>query len=256
MSDETVIHPSAVVEDGVMIGAGCTIHPYVVLRAGTVLGERVAVHAFSVIGGEPQDVSFKCSVVSGVRIGAGTTIREQCTVNRATKEGGATVIGENCYLMATAHVGHDCRIGDRVIFANGAMLGGFTEIGDNTFLGGGMAVHQFCRVGEGVMVGGGARITADVPPHALAAERNEIIGLNLVGLRRRGAAREAIRELKDAFRHVYFTHGNIREVAAQALESGGFKSPEAIRFLEFFTTGKRRYARPRRAGSADGADES
>jgi len=256
MSEATVIHPTAVVEDGVAIGAGCVVHPYVVLRAGTVLGDRVAIHSFTVIGGEPQDIGFKPSTASGVRIGAGTVIREQCTVNRATKAGAATILGENCFLMATSHVGHDCRIGNSVIFANGVMLGGFTEIGDNTFLGGGTGTHQFSRVGEGVIIAGGARVTLNIPPFVMAAERNDIVGLNLIGLKRRGVAREAIRELKDAFRAVYFTPGNIRIVAAQILATGTFKSAEATRFLEFFTTGKRGFARTRRQAAATDADEA
>jgi UDP-N-acetylglucosamine acyltransferase len=221
-----------------------------------VLGERVTIHSFTVIGGEPQDLNFKSATVSGVRIGAGTVIREQCTVNRATAPDGATVVGEGCFLMATSHVGHDCQVGNKVIFANGTMLGGFVEVGDNTFLGGGAAVHQFCRVGEGVMIGGGARVALSVPPFVMAAERDEVAGLNLVGLKRRGVQREAIRELKDAFRAVYHTVGNIRSLAGQALESGSFKSAEAIRFLEFFTTGKRGFARPRRPETAGDAGET
>ena len=256
MSDETVIHSTAIVEDGVTIGAGCVVHPCVVLRAGTVLAERVAVHSFSVIGGEPQDVNFKPAVISGVRIGAGTVIREHCTVNRATVHGGATVVGENCFLMATSHVGHDSRLGDNVILANGTMLGGFTEIGDNCFLGGGTGTHQFSRIGQGVIIAGGSRVTLNIPPFVMAAERNDIVGLNLIGLKRRGVSREAIRELKDAFRAVYFTPGNIRKVAAKILESGDFKSAEAIRFLEFFTTGKRGFARTRRQGVATDAEET
>jgi UDP-N-acetylglucosamine acyltransferase len=256
MSGGTVIHPTAVVEDGVTLGAGCIIHPYVVLRKGTVLADGVVVHAFTVIGGEPQDVHFDASVASGVRIGAGTVIREQCTVNRAATPGGATVVGEKCFLMATSHVGHDCRIGDNVILANGTMLGGFTDIGDHSFLGGGTGTHQFSRIGQGVIIAGGARVTLNIPPFVMAAERNDLVGLNLVGLRRRGVAREAIRELKDAFREVYFTPGNIRAVAARAVKAGNFKTSEAIQFLEFFTTGKRGFARARRENPADDADEA
>lgn len=256
MSDGKVIHPTAVVEDGVSLGAGCVIHPYVVLRAGTVLADRVTVHSFSVIGGEPQDLRFDAAVASGVRIGSGTVIREQCTVNRATTPGGATVVGGNCFLMATSHVGHDSRLGDNVILANGTMLGGFTEIGDSCFLGGGTGTHQFSRIGEGVIIAGGARVTLNIPPFVMAAERNDVVGLNLVGLKRRGVPRESIRELKDAFRAVYFTPGNIRTVAAQILASGSFKSVEAVRFLEFFTAGKRGFARTRRQGVASDAEET
>ncbi|HUG12660.1 MAG TPA: acyl-ACP--UDP-N-acetylglucosamine O-acyltransferase [Opitutaceae bacterium] len=256
MSGENVIHPTAVVEDGVTLGTGCVIHPYAVLRAGTVLADCVVVHSFSVIGGEPQDVHFNPSVASGVHIGAGTVIREQSTVNRATTPGGATVVGEKCFLMATSHVGHDSRLGDNVILANGTMLGGFTEIGDNCFLGGGMGTHQFSRIGPGVIVAGGARVTLNIPPFVMVAERNDVVGLNFVGLKRAGVPRETIRELKDAFRAVYFTPGNIRKVAAQALDTGSFKSAEARRFLEFFTTGKRGFARTRRQGVATDADEA
>lgn len=256
MSGGTVIHPTAVVEGGVTLGAGCVIHPYVVLRAGTTLADGVVVHSFTVIGGEPQDVHFDVSVASGVRIGAGTVIREQCTVNRATMPGGATVVGEKCFLMATSHVGHDSRLGDNVILANGTMLGGFTEIGDHSFLGGGTGTHQFSRIGQGVIIAGGARVTLNIPPFVMAAERNDVVGLNLVGLRRRGVTREAIRELKDAFREVYFTAGNIRDVATRAGETGKYKTPEAIQFLEFFTTGKRGFARARRDGPVDDADEA
>jgi len=252
----SVLHPTAVIEEGVVIGEGCVIHPYVVLRSGTVLGARVTVHAFSVIGGEPQSTSFDSAIVSGVHIGDDTTIREQSTVNRATVPGGATSIGAKCFLMATSHVGHDSQIGDNVILANGVMLGGFTEIGDNCFLGGGTGTHQFSRVGQGVIIAGGARVTLNIPPYVMAAERNDIVGLNLIGLKRRGVPREAIRELKDAFRAVYFTPGNIRLVAARALEAGTFKSDEANRFLEFFTTGKRGFARSRRQGAAADGEET
>lgn len=256
MEPTSVIHPTAVVEAGVTIGAGCVIHPHVVLRAGTVLGDRVTVHSFSVIGGEPQDLGFKPSVDSGVRIGADTVIREQCTVNRATTPGGATAVGANCFLMATAHVGHDSQLGDHVILANGVMLGGFTEMGSHCFIGGGTGTHQFSRVGEGVIIAGGARVTLNIPPFVMAAERNDVVGLNLIGLRRRGVSREAIRELKDAFRAVYFTPGNIRQVAARTLEAGTFKTDEARRFLEFFTTGKRGFARTRRQAATAHAEET
>jgi UDP-N-acetylglucosamine acyltransferase len=119
-------------------------------------------------------------------------------------------------------------------------------VGSHTFLGGGAGFHQFCRIGEGAVVSGLARMAQDIPPFAMAAERNEVIGLNLIGLKRRNVGREAIREIKDAFRVVYFTPGNIREVACAALEGGVFKSTEARQFLAFFSAGKRGFARARR----------
>ena len=245
------IHPTAIIDDGVEIGRDCTIHAYAILRRGTVLGERVTVHPFAVVGGDPQDLHFDPATESGVSIGSGTTIREHVTVSRSTKAGTSTTIGENCFLMAACHVAHDCRIGNNVVIANTVLLAGHVQVGDNCFLGGDAAVHQFVRIGAGAIVSGGSRIAQDVPPNAMAAERNEVIGFNLVGLKRRGVPRESIRELKDAFRVVYFTPGNIREVATQALGGGRFQSAEARDFLEFFASGKRGFSRARRESVAD-----
>jgi UDP-N-acetylglucosamine acyltransferase len=240
------IHPTAIIEEGVELGAGCIVHPYAFIRRHSVLGAGVVVHAFAVIGGDPQYLKFDPATVSHVRIGDGTVIREHATVNRSIHSGQATVVGARCFLMANAHVGHDCRIGDEVVLANNVMAAGHVDIGSQTFIGGGAGIHQFVRIGEGTMVGGLARIAQDVPPFVMAAERNEVIGLNLVGLKRRGFSREAIGELKDAFRAVYLTPGNIRDIASDLLQAGGVRTPEARRFLTFFTEGKRGFARTRR----------
>jgi UDP-N-acetylglucosamine acyltransferase len=182
-------------------------------------------------------------------VGAGTVIREHVTINRSIHAGKATTLGENCFLMAASHVAHDCELASNVILANAALLAGHVEVGEHTFLGGGAAVHQFCRIGDGVMVAGHASITRDVPHFTMVAERDEVIGLNVVGLKRRGFSRAAISELKAAFHDVYFTPGNIREVAAQRLAAITAGTPEARRFLEFFAAGKRSFARARRAES-------
>jgi UDP-N-acetylglucosamine acyltransferase len=191
-----------------------------------------------------------------VRIGAGTVVREQVTINRSIHAGGFTTVGENCFLMAASHVAHDCAVGSHVILANAALLGGHVPVEDHSFLGGGAAIHQHCRIGESVMVAGHASITRDVPHFVMVAERDEVIGFNVVGLKRRGFSRAAIAELKAAFQAVFFTPGNIREVAAQQLAAKAFESLEAKRFLEFFAGGKRSFARARRvnedaAGDAD-----
>jgi UDP-N-acetylglucosamine acyltransferase len=187
-------------------------------------------------------------------VGAGTVIREHDTLNRSIQAGGFTTVGENCFLMAASHVAHDCALGDGVILANGALLAGHVSVGDHTFFGGGAAVHQFCRIGESTMVAGHASITRDVPPFVMVAERDDVIGLNVVGLKRRGFGRAAIAELKSAYHAVYFTSGNIRDVAAQQAKANAFETAEARRFLEFFGGGKRGFARARRAegGAHDG----
>ena len=211
------------------------------------------VHPFAVVGADPQDLSFNVGVPSGVRIGARTVIREHVTISRATKPDSSTEIGSDCFLMAGCHVAHDCRIGSRVVIANAVLLAGHVQVGDRAFLGGGAVIHQFCRIGESAMIGGGARISRDIAPYSLVTERNALIGLNIVGLRRRGLKREVLDEIRRAFRAVNRPVGNLREIAAQTLLHGEFSSAEARTFLEFFQAGRRGFARPRRGTPAEEA---
>jgi UDP-N-acetylglucosamine acyltransferase len=247
----TLIHPTAIVEKGAQLGADCEIMAGAVITRHCVLGDRVVVHPYAVIGGDPQYLKFDRAIVSGVRIGAGTVLREHVTINRSIQPGGFTTVGEGCFFMAASHAAHDCAVGNQVVFANGVLLAGHVSAGDHTFFGGGAAVHQFCRIGESVMVAGHASITRDVPHFTMVAERDDVIGFNLVGLKRRGFSRAAMVELKSAYHDVYFTPGNIRTVAAAALASGRFATPEARRFLEFFAGGKRSFARARRAAAEE-----
>jgi UDP-N-acetylglucosamine acyltransferase len=246
-----MIHPSAIVEPGAQIGADCEIHAYAVIRKHAILGDRVVVHPFAVIGGDPQYLKFEHTTESFARVGSGTVLREYATINRAIHAGQSTTVGENCFLMSGAHLAHDCAVGNNVVLANNALLAGHVSVGDFAFIGGGAAAHQFTRIGESVMLGGLARITRDLAPYTIVAERDEVSGLNLIGLKRRGVSREAIKELKEAFRAVYSESGNIRELATKALVSGSFTTAEARKFLEFFTSGKRSFARPVRTGVTD-----
>lgn len=250
------IHPTAIIEEGVELGADCVVHAYAVIKKYSVLGVGVTVHSFAVIGDSPQFLKFDPATVSGVRIGAGTVVREHVTINRSIHAGKFTVVGARCFMMANVHVGHDCEVADDVVLANNVMLAGHVTVGSHTFLGGGAGFHQFCRIGEGAVVSGLARMAQDIPPFSMAAERNEVIGLNLIGLKRRNVSREAIREIKDAFRAVYFTPGNIRAVAQAALDGGAFKSAEARQFLAFFSAGKRGFARARREALAGETDDA
>ena len=250
----TLIHPTAIVEDGAQLGADCEIMARAIVTRHAVLGDRVVVYPGAVVGGDPQYLKFDRATPSLVRVGAGTVIRENVTLNRAIHAGNATVIGERGFLMANSHVGHDCALGDDVVLANNVMLAGHVDVGSFTFIGGGAGIHQFCRIGESVMISGLSRISRDLAPFTINAERDEVSGLNLVGLKRRGFSRSAIRELKQAFRAVYFGLGNIRTLAATALANGGYETAEARSFLEFFAGGKRGFARADR-GIGAGTDE-
>jgi UDP-N-acetylglucosamine acyltransferase len=244
------IHHTAIVEDGAELGADCTICAHAIITRHARLGAGVIVHPGAVIGADPQDLKFDPATASGVRIGQGTVLRENVTVNRSTVAGGETIVGANCFVMAGAHVGHDCVVGDHVVLANNVLLAGHVRIGAHAFIGGGAAFHQFTRVGESAMVGGLARITLDIPPYVLAAERDEVVGLNLVGLKRRNLSREVVAELKDCFREVYFDGGNVRHRAQELLARGG-QSAEVTGFLQFFAGGRRGIARARRVWSAE-----
>jgi len=250
------IHPSGLIQEGARLSADCIIHAYAVVGGHCELAESVVVHPFAVLGGDPQDLGFDTRTASGVRIGARTIIREHVTISRATKADSFTEIGADCFLMAGCHVAHDCRIGSRVIIANAVLLAGHVQIGDRAFLGGGAVIHQFCRIGEGVMIGGGARISRDVAPFTLTTERNALIGLNVVGLRRRGLERSVLEEIKRAFHALDAPVGNLRELAAAALRTGAFTSTEARSFLEFFQSGRRGFVRTRRGAGADDAGDS
>jgi UDP-N-acetylglucosamine acyltransferase len=250
-----MIHPTAIVEPGAQLGADCEIHAHAIITRHAILGDRVVVHPFAVVGGDPQYLKFERTTESFARVGSGSVLREYVTINRAIHAGQSTVLGENCFLMSGAHLAHDCMVGNHVVLANNALLAGHVSVGDFAFIGGGAAVHQFTRIGESVMLGGLARITRDLAPYTMVAERDEVSGLNLIGLKRRGFSREAIRELKQAFRAVYAEPGNIRELAARALHAGGYTSAEARRFLEFFTAGKRSFARPARSTLSDSSSE-
>jgi UDP-N-acetylglucosamine acyltransferase len=255
-----MIHPTAIIEPGAQLGVDCEIMALAVVTRHAILGDRVVVHPGAIVGGDPQYLAFDRRTPSFVQVGERSVIREHVTLNRSIHENRATVVGARCFLMAGSHAGHDCALADDVVLANNTMLAGHVSVGTFSFVGGGAGIHQFVRIGESVMIGGLARITRDLAPFTLVAERDQVVGLNLVGLKRRGTPRDTIRELRSAFHAVYFQPGNLRLLAAAAAASGAFPSAEAIRFLSFFSEGKRGFARAvsRHPGGLDrdGSSES
>ena len=252
-----LVHPSAalaegvcvgaysIIEEGVSIGAGARLAEHVVVRAGVVVGAGCALDSYAAVGGQPQMHGDKIWT-GAVRLGAGTTLREGVTISRPTKSGGVTTVGAGCLLMANSHVGHDCAVADGVSLANNVMLAGHVAVGEGSFLGGGVGVHQFVRVGARAMIGGNASISYDVPPYAMAAERNELRGLNLVGIRRLKLSAAAVGDLKRCYHAVYAGPGDFRVRAADALRGDGCGSSDPGRaFLEFFIGGERGFVRPR-----------
>lgn len=232
------IHPAAVVEAGAVIGPDCRIGPFclvgaeavlgrgvelkshVVVAGRTQIGEGTVVFPFTVLGEIPQDLKFRGEETRLV-IGARNRIRENVTMNTGTEGGGGvTRIGDDGLFMAGCHVAHDCQIGNRVILVNHASLAGHCVLEDEVIVGGLSGVHQFVRIGRGAMIGAVTMVTADVIPHGLVqGPRGTLDGLNLVGLKRRGAGRAdiaALRDLLDAL-----GGGTFRDTArAEAAKSG------------------------------------
>jgi UDP-N-acetylglucosamine acyltransferase len=231
------IHPTAIIADGARIGSGVSIGPYcivgeeaeladdvclkshVVIEGRTRIGARTRVFPFTSIGHEPQDLKYE-GEKSRVEIGADCTIRENVTINPGTKGGDmVTRIGDNCLLMASSHVAHDCQLGNNVIVANYGGLAGHCQIGDFVTIGGIVVVHQFVRIGSHAFIGAQSMIDADVIPYGMAVgNRAKLAGLNLVGLKRRRFDRDAIHQLRAAYRMIFASEGNLRERVEDAAE--------------------------------------
>lgn len=224
------IHAMSVVEAGAEIGPNVRIGPFCHIGPDVVLGEncelvshavvhgrtRIAggakIFPFASIGHQPQDLKFH-GEPSTLDIGKNCLIREGVTMNPGTEQGGLrTVVGDNCTFLANSHVAHDCKVGDHVILSNNVMLAGHTSIGSFVIMGGGSAVHQFVRIGDHAFVGGLAGVENDVIPYGMAlGNRANLAGLNLIGLKRRGFSREAIHNLRRAYRLLFAAEGTLKE---------------------------------------------
>lgn len=236
------VGPYAVIEAGVRIGADTRIQPHAVVSGPTTIGERNLIGSFSVVGGAPQDLSYKGEPTELI-IGSDNQIREYASIHRGTPGGhGKTIIGNHNLLMAYTHVAHDCKIGNHVIMANVATLAGHVEVGDRASIGGLVAIHQFCRIGTFSYIGGVSGIGLDVPPYILIAgtrNRTRISGINKVGLKRNGFSRETIKMLDTAYR-IIFRSPNLLMKDAIELARIQFPECEEVQTLvKFFMDSKR-----------------
>ena len=212
------VGPYAVIDGPAQIGDGCVIHAHAVISGRVVMGKDNVIGHGALIGGDPQDFAFRPEVRSDVRIGDGNKIREYCTIHRGTSNGDSTIVGSHCFLMGGAHLAHNVRLGDRVILANNALLGGHVIVEDRVFVGGGCVFHQHIRVGQLAICQGASAFSKDVPPFTIAAERNGVAGLNVVGLRRAGLTPVERVEVKEAFKLLYRSGLNVRQALTAAAE--------------------------------------
>lgn len=255
------VHPTAHVEDGaalapdvvvgafsfvgreVELAAGVRVAEHVTLLGRTRVGPDCRIFPHACLGGEPQDRSFDGASTS-LEIGARTQIREHVTVHvGTTRGGGCTRIGDDAYLMNGAHIGHDCQIGNNVIVASFCGLGGHSQVEDHAVLGAYTGLHQFARIGESVMVAGGSKLSLDAPPFAMVAgDRARLVGINAVGLRRRGFSAKTRAQIKHAFHLIFHSKLRLEEALARVDEEIG-AVPEVERLVSFLRKTERGFCR-------------
>ncbi len=266
---ETRIDPTARVEAGAAIGEGaqigpyCTIGPNVSIGDGcrlighvsvtghTTIGSRTVIRPFASLGSPPQSFSYRGGPTK-LTVGADCDIRENVTMNTGTEDDRAhTEVGDKCFLMVGTHIGHDCKVGNNVVFANNTMLGGHVTVGDRVVFGGNVAVRQFVRIGEGAMIVGMSGVRADVIPFGMAqGPLAFLVGLNVVGMRRRGLSKAEIHGVRDAYRDLFFGAGEFR-ARIERVAAAHPDNALVMRIFEFIRAGKRPFTMAINRAEAD-----
>jgi UDP-N-acetylglucosamine acyltransferase len=238
IAKNVVIEPFTTIHNNVTIGEGTWIGSNVTIMEGARIGKNCNIYPGAVISAIPQDLKYKGEETT-VHIGNNTTIRECATINKGTEDRMKTVIGNNCLIMAYSHIAHDCFVGDGCVFSNNSTLAGHVTIGENVVLAGMVAVHQFVSVGRHAFVTGGSLVRKDVPPFVKAArEPLSYVGINSVGLRRRGFTSEKIREIQNIYRLLYQRQYNNSQ-AAEIIEAEVEATPERDEILQFIRDSQR-----------------
>jgi UDP-N-acetylglucosamine acyltransferase len=250
------IHPTAIIEDGAELHGSVTVGAYSIIEAGVVIGANCVIESCAriyggtrlgvnnhvchgaTLGAEPQDLTYSATKRRPLTIGNHNQFREGVNISRGGKSEEGTRIGDSNYFMAYSHVGHDCLVGDHNIFANTATLAGHVAVEDHVFLSGQTAVHQFCRVGAQSLIGGVTGVPQDVPPYVIAdGHRARIIGINVVGLRRRGFTAEQRHTIKAVYRIIF--RSGLRLGAALAKAEAEHPSTETHHIVRFIESSRR-----------------
>lgn len=240
IGEGTIIGPYCIVGSNVVIGANCRLISHVHVMGHTSIGANCTISPFVVLGGAPQDLSYR-GEPTRLEIGSDCTFREGVTMNVGTiKGGGLTRVGDRGFFMNNSHVGHDCTVGNDAIFATSATLGGHCEIGDFVYIGGLSAVHQFTRIGSQVMVGGVCGIRDDVIPYGLVNGQYAVLeGLNVIGMRRRKFTRERLATVRSFYQDLFHGPGVFAERLARVQARAG-EDPAIAEILAFIAGGKHR----------------
>lgn len=251
IDERAIIHPSAKLAKGVVVGPGAVIGaeveigentwigPYAVIKGPTTIGKNNKIFQFASVGDEPQDITYK-GESTRLEIGDNNIIREYCMISRGTvKGGGLTRIGNDNFLMAYTHVGHDCMLGNNIIVINYGALSGHVTVDDYAIIGGYAAVHQFCHVGAYAFIARATYVSKDVLPYIMVAGyTSSVYGINTVGLRRRGFSSEAVNSLRRAYK-IIFRKGLTVQQSIAELEQMQNDCPEIIPMIDLLNRSTR-----------------
>lgn len=238
LSEDVSVGPFSIIEAGVKIGPGTVVGPNVFIAKGTSIGRGCSICHGAVLGTDPQDLKYRGEQTT-LEIGNHTVIREFASLNRGTSARQKTIVGSDCLIMTYAHIAHDCLIGNHVIIENAVNLSGHVTVEDFAIIGGLVPVHQFVKIGQHSFIGGGFRVSKDVPPFIKAAgEPLRPVGLNFVGLRRRGFSSQTIGILKKAYRILFRSHLNTSQ-AVERISKDVEQTGEIRILLEFIQNSQR-----------------
>ena len=247
LGENVIVEPFAYVDANTEIGDGTRVMTQATILSGARIGRNCFIFPHTTIAGIPQDLKFQGEETTAF-IGDNTTIRECATVNRGTASRGYTKVGSNCLIMAYSHVAHDCVLKDHVILGNATQLAGEIEIDDYAIVSGGSLAHQFTRIGAHVMIQGGSKIAKDIPPFVMVGrEPISYVGLNIVGLRRRGFSSERINGIQEIYRTLYLSGYNISQ-AVERIEQDLPASDDRELILNFVRSSSRGIVRSNMEG--------
>ncbi len=257
---QTNIHPTAIVEKGaklgknvkigpysiigknVVIGDGCDVRSSALIKGKTILGKNNKIYSFAVLGVRSQDLKDKGEPTQLI-MGNNNSIREFATIHLSTNIGSPTIIGDNNLIMSYVHIAHDCKINSRIVLANAVNLAGHVIVEEDVYIGGLSAVNQFTKIGRHSFVGGFSAVRKDIPPYT-RGEGNpyKVIGINSIGLDRKGFSNEKIASIKKIFKVFYYSHKSFT-LAKKEMEEKINLTKEQNVFLEFVKNSERGISR-------------
>jgi UDP-N-acetylglucosamine acyltransferase len=243
LGKEVGVGPYAVLEKGIRIGDNVRIGPYVHIKGNTEIGENNTIGTGAIIGEVPQILGAKENA-GKLSIGSNNVIREYVTIHTSSSPDKITSIGDNNFLMMFSHIAHDCHLQNNIVICNGTLLAGHIDIEDNAFISANVGIHQFVRIGRLAMISGLSRINQDVPPFMMVVGDSKVCGLNLVGLKRAKFSREQINDIKKAFNILYRKKLNLKSSLSQLEEIDSAVIKEIVRFIY---ASKRGICGPRRS---------